>query len=106
MRISDWSSDVCSSDLSERRQVASAATTIAAAKTRRPPNRSAQTPSGTRAIEPDRIGTHTSSPNPVSDRHSWTFDSNPMIEQIVQAAKHAIAEMLLAHRTLKGSVPV
>src|SRR3546814_13838554 len=106
MRISDWSSDVCSSDLSERRQVASAATTIAAAKTRRPPNRSAQTPSGTRAIEPDRIGTPTNSPNSVSDRPSWTFASNPMIEKIVHAGKHDVADTVLEPITLPGNVPV
>src|SRR3546814_14250097 len=56
------------------------------AKTRRPPNRSAQTPRGTRAIEPDTIGTPTSSPNSVPDSTTWTVASTPMTEKLFPPA--------------------
>src|SRR5471030_1829547 len=68
-------------------------------KTMRPPKRSVQMPSGTRASEPDRTGVAAIRPNSVSERPSWVFSGMPRIANIIQIAKQMVKAKVLDHST-------
>src|SRR5476649_54193 len=68
-------------------------------KTMRPPKRSVQIPSGTRASEPDRTGVAAIRPNSVSERPSCVFSGMPRIANIIQIAKQMVKAKVLDHST-------
>src|SRR5258707_14234123 len=68
-------------------------------KTMRPPKRSVQIPSGTRASDPDRTGVAAIRPNSVSERPSWVFSGMPRIANIIQIAKQMVNAKVLDHST-------
>src|SRR5471032_664841 len=68
-------------------------------KTMRPPKRSVQMPSGTRASEPDRTGVAEIRPNSVSERPSWVFSGMPRIANIIQIAKQMVKAKVIDHST-------
>src|ERR1700712_513003 len=68
-------------------------------KTIRPPKRSVQMPSGTRAREPDKTGVAAIRPNSVSVRPSCVFSGMPRIANIIQIAKQRVNAKVLDHST-------
>src|ERR1700712_42542 len=75
-------------------------------KTMRPPKRSVQIPSGTRASEPDKTGAAAIRPNSVSERPSCVLSGMPRIANIIQIAKQMVNAKVLDHNTRqpRGSV--
>src|SRR5476649_2445856 len=68
-------------------------------KTMRPPKRSVQIPSGTRASDPDKTGVAAIRPNSVSERPSCVFSGMPRIANIIQIAKQMVKAKVLDHST-------
>ena len=62
----------------------------------RPPNCSVQTPRKMRLMEPVKTGVATRSPNCVSLSPSSCLIRTPMIEKIVQTAKHTVNAKVLS----------
>src|SRR4051812_48225759 len=77
-------------------------TSMVRKKTMRPPKRSVQMPSGTRAREPDKTGMAVIRPNSVSERPSCVFSGMPRIANIIPIAKQMVKAKVLDHSTREG----